>query len=134
MKKFPSGSQVEECCEGSPPPMSCVWSWCCECVCSFRNYLWGMSFGNWKSEADIKFEQSYCNVFSWSFFKFHGLTNKYKKNYQGFGSRVVFNYIMSHISNIHQRVDNVQSNSRKQTNHCHLYGFVTFLLNWEDNS
>jgi hypothetical protein len=53
----------------TPPHITSVWSQCCECVCSFRNYLCGM-FGTWKSETDIKFEQSYYNVFSWSFLNF----------------------------------------------------------------
>jgi hypothetical protein len=29
-----------------------------------------MLFGGWRSEADIKFEQPYHNVFSWSFLSF----------------------------------------------------------------
>jgi hypothetical protein len=49
-----------------PTHITSVWSQCCECIFSFRHYLWGVLFGNWKSEADIKFDQSYCNVFSWS--------------------------------------------------------------------
>jgi hypothetical protein len=70
VEKFPSSSQLEECYEGSPTHITSVWSRCCECIFSFRNYLWDMLFGNGKSEADIKFEQSYCNIFSWSFLSF----------------------------------------------------------------